>query len=60
MQPAGVGQALSGFYTSKHNTACTEHISPLIYEVAIVLPAGSTLPVLLFQQYTRLSNALVV
>ena len=29
MQPAGLGQALSGFHTSKHNTACKQLIVPL-------------------------------
>ena len=29
MQSAGLGQALSGFHTSKHNTACKQRIVPL-------------------------------
>ena len=28
-QPAGLRQALSGFHTSKHNTAGKQHIAPL-------------------------------
>ena len=28
--PAGLGQALSGFHTSKDNTACKQRIVPLI------------------------------
>ena len=27
--PAGLGQVLSGFHTSKHNTACKQRIVPL-------------------------------